>query len=142
MSDQRPGVPDEMQRQIDEFHIAFEHALQRGDANERLQAELATTASATSMDGGVTVAVSSAGLLEDVRLSQRTLALGARGLSRVLMSTLREALENLQHEVEAAAVRADAGAVGSATVTEVRAALAGPINALTPDEDRPERSDR
>lgn len=130
------GVPEDIQRLVAAHHAQYGEAVERGDAAERVQHEWARSggASATSPRGEVTVRVSAAGLLEDVRIQQRGLDVGARGLSHLLTTTLRQALLTLQDSIAKSTAEAEAGAVGAAMLAEVRAGLTGPLSELSAHE--------
>ncbi|MEV7694597.1 YbaB/EbfC family nucleoid-associated protein [Microbacterium sp. NPDC089189] len=130
------GVPEDIQRLVDEHRAQYARAAEQGAAAERVQQRWAETggASATSLRGEVTVRVGPAGLLEDVRIQQRGLDLGAAGLSRLLTATLRQALVNLEESAAEDVAEADGGAVGGAMLAEIRTGLAGPLTALRGDE--------
>lgn len=129
------GVPEDVRRLVADHQAQYARAVEQGAAAERVQELLSARggASATSLRGEVTVRVASSGLLEDVRIQQRGLDMGAAGLSRLLTSTLRQALLNLEEAAAESVVEADGGAVGSAMLAEIRAGLAAPISSLDDD---------
>lgn len=130
------GVPEDIQRLVAAHTAKYGAALERGKAAERVQDLFAKSggASATSLRGEVTVRVSASGLLEDVRIQQGGLELGAVALSRLLTSTLRQALINLEEGAAQSVEDADGGAIGGAMLAELRAALAAPIASLDADD--------
>jgi hypothetical protein len=129
------GVPEDIQRVVAEHKAQYARAIAQGAAAERVQGVLAERggASATSLRGEVTVSVAASGLLQDVRIQQRGLDAGAAGLSRLLTSTLRQALVNLEESAAEGVAEADGGVVGAAMLAEIRTGLATPLAALDSD---------
>lgn len=130
-------LPLEVQERLALREAQYTAAYERGAANERLQQALtAVGGSARSLLGEVTATVSASGLLTDLRIGQKGLALGAAGLSRLIKQTIREALVNLEENLAEAVETADAGEIGAATLAEARLGLATPLRALdAPDPD-------
>ena len=129
------GVPEDIQRLVADHQAQYADAIERCAAADRVEQLLAERggASATSLRGEVTVKVAASGLLEDVRIQQRGLDLGAAALSRLLTSTLRQALVNLEQAAAESVDEADGGVIGGAILTELRAGLAVPIASLDAD---------
>lgn len=128
------GVPLDIEQMVAAHRAQYAEAEARGAAVERVQERLTDIgASVTSPRGEVTVRVASSGLLEDVRIGQRGLDLGAAGLSRLLTTTLRQALVQLEENAAEAITASDAGDIGEAMLAEIRAGVAGPVSALDAD---------
>ncbi|MFB9786322.1 hypothetical protein [Microbacterium testaceum] len=83
-----------------------------------------------SFQGEVRATVSSRGLLTELHVSARGVALGPRALSRLVTATIREALTNLQENLTNAIEEADPGVAGASVLSEMRAGLVGPLSLL------------
>ena len=77
--------------------------------------------------------MTASGLLEDIHIQQAGLDLGSAALSRLLTSTLRQALINLEDSAAQSVEDADGGVIGGAMLAELRTALAAPIASLDAD---------
>lgn len=125
------SVPPEYAEYMAAREALYAAAAERAQAVSDLDARLRETgATARSPQGDVKVSVSSSGLLESLEISPRAAAAGGRALSRAIMTTLREALAQLERNVEEVVVETDAGAAGAQTLAQYRAGLATPLASL------------
>lgn len=111
---------------------------------ESMQRELeAMQVSVSSPKGEVTVTVDHTGLLRGISFSDRAEGLTAAGLSRVIMASVRAALDQLQAQVSALAERHFAGdhrtgygdTLAESITTQYSTALSSPLAAYRARED-------
>ncbi|GEB45171.1 hypothetical protein MTE01_11160 [Microbacterium testaceum] len=125
------GVPFDVQERLAARDAKYAAAIARGTAFEAVRTAVETAqGAAVSFQGEVRATVSSRGLLTELHVSARGVALGPRALSRLVTATIREALTNLQENLTNAIEEADPGVAGASVLSEMRAGLVGPLSLL------------
>jgi len=134
------GLPVDVQERLALREAQYAAARERGAAfTGVLDVMDSVTGTASSYQGEVRATVSSRGLLTELHISTRGLALGPRALSRLITSTIRSSLLDLQDKMTAVVNATDRGVAGASVLEEARAGLAGPLSMLDQSDSSPKR---
>ena len=134
------GLPVDVQERLALREAQYAAAHERGAAfTGVLDVMDSVTGTASSYQGEVRATVSSRGLLTDLQISSRGVALGPRALSRLLTRTIRSSLLDLQDKMTAVVDATDSGVAGATVLREVRAGLSGPLRMLDQSDSSRER---
>ena len=125
------GVPQPTRERLALREAQYAAARARGEEILAAQRAMdATRGTASSYLGEVTATVSARGLLTDLQITPRGAALGPRVLGRLVSTTIREALLDLEGNLIAAVDETGHSEASAALVAEVTGGLRGPLAAL------------
>jgi DNA-binding protein YbaB len=128
--------PASVQALLQERADRYAALAERGDAARRMGEALSSLhGEASSPRREVHVTLTGSGLLDDVHFSSAAMGLGAAGLSRLTLLTIRQAMEDLEEKVDSAA-QESGGGVADTVAESIRSALGRAVSQLPDDKDR------